>query len=216
MRRNPGFDGKMEHKIEDGVVTEFRIVTDKVTDIAPIRVWNTLRVLECRGKYSDPPTGLLADMTPLMAMNLAGLTHLNLNNTKVGDAGLATFKDCKNLLELHLWNTKSTDAGLATFKDYKDLTFLDLGGTRVSDAGLANFKDCKDLTVLYLHWTKVSDAGLVHFQDCKDLTQLSLAGTKVSDMGLAHFKNCKNLTRLHFGYTRRSATRAWPPSRAYR
>ena len=49
MRRNPGFDGKVEHKIEDGVVTEFRIVTDKVTDIAPIRVFNALRVLECSG-----------------------------------------------------------------------------------------------------------------------------------------------------------------------
>jgi hypothetical protein len=35
-RRNPGFDGKMENKIEGGVVTEFRIVTDQVTDIAPI------------------------------------------------------------------------------------------------------------------------------------------------------------------------------------
>ena len=34
VKRNPGFDGKAEHKIEDGVVTEFRIVTDHVTDIA--------------------------------------------------------------------------------------------------------------------------------------------------------------------------------------
>ena len=46
-RRNPGFDGKMETKIEGGVVTEFRIVTDKVTDIAPIRVFDALRVLDC-------------------------------------------------------------------------------------------------------------------------------------------------------------------------
>jgi hypothetical protein len=46
MRRNPGFDGKVEHKIEDGVVTEFRIVTDKVTDIASIRVFNALWLLE--------------------------------------------------------------------------------------------------------------------------------------------------------------------------
>ena len=50
--RNPGFDGKVEHKIEDGVVTEFRIVTDQVTDIAPIRVFNGLRVLECTGTWT--------------------------------------------------------------------------------------------------------------------------------------------------------------------
>src|SRR5262249_34290724 len=51
-RRNPGFDGKLEHKIEHGVVTGLRIVTDQVTDIAPIRVFNALRVLECRGTWT--------------------------------------------------------------------------------------------------------------------------------------------------------------------
>ena len=65
-RRNPGFDGKMETKIEGGVVTEFQIVTDKVTDIAPIRVFDALRVLECSGTLTnDKPNGLLADLTPL-------------------------------------------------------------------------------------------------------------------------------------------------------
>jgi hypothetical protein len=63
MRRNPGFDGKVGHKIEDGAVTEFRIVTDQVTDIAPIRVWSALRLLDCRGTW--PYRGLLADLTPL-------------------------------------------------------------------------------------------------------------------------------------------------------
>ncbi len=51
MRRNPGFDGKMDPKIEGGVLTEFKIVTDKVTDIAPIRVSSALRVLDCRGTW---------------------------------------------------------------------------------------------------------------------------------------------------------------------
>ena len=41
-----------------------------------------------------------------------------------------------------------SDAGLAHFKDCKNLTYLDLGGTQVSDAGLAHFKDCKNLTDL--------------------------------------------------------------------
>jgi serine/threonine protein kinase len=161
MRRNPGFDGKMDPQIEDGVVTEFRIVTDKVTDIAPIRVFNALRLLDCHGTW---PNGLLADLTPLKGMNLAGLTVLNLAWTKVTDAGLANFKDCKALTGLHLsW-------------------------TKVTDAGLANFKDCKALTQLALDRTKVSDAGLIHFKDCKALTALNLGGTKVTDAGLAHFK----------------------------
>jgi hypothetical protein len=66
VRRNPGFDGQVEHKIEDGVVT-------------------------------NKPNGLLADLTPLEGMNLAGLKHLDPDTTRVTDAGLAHFKDCKDL-----------------------------------------------------------------------------------------------------------------------
>jgi eukaryotic-like serine/threonine-protein kinase len=43
-----------------------------------------------------------------------------------------------------------TDAGLANFKDCKNLTHLNLQETQVSDAGLAYFKDCKNLTHLLL------------------------------------------------------------------
>jgi eukaryotic-like serine/threonine-protein kinase len=172
-RRNPGFDGKMETKIEGGVVTEFQIVSDKVTDIAPIRVFDALRVLVCSGTgTNDGPNGLLADLTPLEGMNLAGLTHLGLWHTKVSDAGLAYFKDCKGLMH------------------------LGLGSTKVSDVGLANFKDCKNLIQLWVPDTQVGDAGLAHFHDCKSLTDLNLAGTKVSDAGLANFKECKNLKYL--------------------
>ncbi len=196
-RRNPGFDGKMETKIEGGVVTELRIVTDKVTDIAPIRVFDALRVLDCGGTNSKfNPNGQLTDLTPLKGMNLAALTSLKLSSTKVGDAGMVYFKDCKNLTDLDLFLTQVSDAGLVHFKDCKALTHLYLGGTKVSDAGLANFKDCKNLTDLWLDDMQVGDAGMVHFQDCKDLTDLNLAGTKVSDVGLANFKDCKNLKYL--------------------
>ena len=85
LRRNPGFDGKVQHKIEDGVVTEFWIVTDQVTDIGPIRAFNALRVLQAHGTWTNEPNGLLADLTPLEGMNLAGLRHLSLENTKVRD-----------------------------------------------------------------------------------------------------------------------------------
>ncbi|MBM3979522.1 MAG: hypothetical protein FJ304_04415 [Planctomycetes bacterium] len=129
------------------------------------------------------------------------LTQLTLNGTQVSDAGLAHFKDCKNLTHLYLSNTQVSDAGLAHFKDCKNLTHLNLLGTQVSDAGLAHFKDCKNLTHLNLLGTQVSDAGLAHFKDCKNLTQLGLNGTQVSDAGLAHFKDCKNLTQLYLSNT---------------
>jgi hypothetical protein len=188
MRRNPGFDGTMQHKIENDVVTELRVVTDQVTDIAPIRVFNALRVLDCSGTYTDKPNGLLADLTPLGGMNLARLTHLDLHNTMVTDAGTAHFKGCKDLTFLYLNGTKVTDRGLAHFNNCKNLTFLSLGGTGVSDAGLIHFRDCKDLTYLNLGWTNAGDAGVTHFQGCKGLNELDLAGTKVGDAGLTSFK----------------------------
>jgi hypothetical protein len=45
------------------VVTELRIVTDKVTDVAPIRVFNVLRVLDRSGTTTRyKPYGQLAEM----------------------------------------------------------------------------------------------------------------------------------------------------------
>jgi serine/threonine protein kinase len=188
MRRNPGFDGQVGHKIEDSVVTELRIVTDNVTDIAPIRVFNGLRVLECRGTYTDKPNGLLADLTPLKEMNLAHLTHLDLRVTKASDAEMVYFKDCKNL------------------------KFLDLGATEVTDRGLIHFNDCKNLKILGLYGTNVGDPGLAQFKDCKNLTFLNLAGTQVSDAGLAQFKGM-SLTELSIertGITNLSSLQGMP------
>jgi serine/threonine protein kinase len=66
------------------------------------------------------------------------LTFVRLSgNPKVSDAGLARFKDCKNLTQLLLNNTQVGDAGLAHFKDWKNVTTLNLARTQVSDAGLA-------------------------------------------------------------------------------
>ncbi len=125
------------------------------------------------------------------------LTRVNLDlNLKVSDAGLAVFKDCKNLTGLLLAVTQVSDVGLAHFKDCKNLAGLGLGSTKVSDAGLAHFKDCENLTHLHLDNTQVSDTGLAHFKDCKNLSFLSLNSTKVSDAGLAHFQNCENLAEL--------------------
>jgi len=181
LRRNPGFDGKMETKIAGGVVTEFKIVTDKVTDIAPIRVFNALRVLECGGTWTNGPNGLLVDLKPLEGMNLAALTHLNLIQTKVTDGGIVYFKGCKDLRYLNLNNTKVTDRGLAHFKDCQDLTILDLNNTKVTDIGLAHVKDCKALTHLLVAGTKVSDTGLAQFKGMS-LILLWISNTDITDL----------------------------------
>ncbi len=130
------------------------------------------------------------------------LTSVGLPHTpKVSNAGLAAFKDNKNLIAFDLGVTQVSDAGLKYFKDCKNLWHLDLSGTQVSDAGLAHLKDFQNLTTLDLCQTKVSDVGLVHFQNYKNLRGLLSSETKVTDTELAHFKDCQNLTTLYLNST---------------
>ncbi|MFO0802890.1 MAG: SUMF1/EgtB/PvdO family nonheme iron enzyme [Gemmataceae bacterium] len=181
VRRNPGFDGKLETKIEGGVVTEFRIVTDKVTDIAPIRVFNALRVLDCHGTWTGKPNGLLADLSRLEGMNLAGLNTLDLRDTQVSDAGMVYFRDCKNLTGLFLSSTRVSEAGLANFNDCKALIELSLRGMKVTDAGLKHFKDCTGLQVLDLGSTSATAAGLTLFK-AMPLRTIRIDGSEIADL----------------------------------
>jgi TusA-related sulfurtransferase len=130
------------------------------------------------------------------------VSGLRLDNTQVTDTGLAYFKDCKNLKMLHLNVTQVGDAGLTHFKDCIDLTGLYLSGTQVTDVGLAQFKDCMNLANLQLGHTKVTDAGLAHFKEHRNLLEVMLHSTQITDVGLAHFKDCRNLTRIYLPNTR--------------
>ena len=75
---NPGFDGKVTGidgkglpKIDNGVVTELKFVTDNVTDISPVRALAELKMLSCSdsGGYK----GKLSDLSPLVGMKLERL-----------------------------------------------------------------------------------------------------------------------------------------------
>jgi hypothetical protein len=204
MRRNPGFDGKVEHKIEDGVVTGLRINTDKVKDISPIRAFNALRTLDCAGSHSDDyrtGNGQLADLSPLKDMNLDRLTHLELAWTRVADSGTVYLKRCKELRFLGLASTLVSDRGLANFKDCKNLSMIGLDSTQVTDAGLHHLRDCPNLAELYLAGTQVTDAGLANFKGCTNLERLNLTGTPTGDVGLANFQGCTKLTVLWLMYS---------------
>jgi serine/threonine protein kinase len=110
-------------------------------------------------------------------------------NPQVSDAGLAIFKDCRNVKVLALYhNSQVTDAGLAHFQNCKAMTQLHLQGTVVTDAGLACFQGSQSITDLYLSGPLISDTGLPYFKGCKEMGRLCVAATRVSDAGLAHFK----------------------------
>jgi hypothetical protein len=84
---NPGFDGRITGlggkdapKINKGVVTEVRFVTDNVTDLSPVRALTGLKVLHCIGSGKDK--GKLSDLSPLEGMSLR---ELDCRMTQVSD-----------------------------------------------------------------------------------------------------------------------------------
>ena len=141
--RNPGFDGKVTPTVENGVVVGLELLTDEVTDLAPVRALVGLRTLKCWG--SKEGNRRLADLSPLKDMKL---TSLECQSTAVSDLSPLTGMP---LSELHCDHTKVSD--LSPLKDMK-LTSLYCNNTKVSD--LSPLKDMK-LTSLWCHYTPVTD-----------------------------------------------------------
>jgi serine/threonine protein kinase len=134
--------------------------------------------------------------------NCPNLVHLNLSDTRVSDTGVAHFRDNKKLAHLDLNRSQVTDAGAAHFRGCTDLQILTLELPQLTDAGLEVFKDCKKLTNLTLSFTQVSNAGLALVKGCPNLSSVVLFHTQIGDAGLVHFKNRKSLTLLNLGVTR--------------
>ena len=60
---------------------------------------------------------------------------MELFQSNTSDAGLANFKDCRNLVRLDVSNTKVSNSGLAQVAGYSRLAMANLKDTRVSPAG---------------------------------------------------------------------------------
>jgi serine/threonine protein kinase/Leucine-rich repeat (LRR) protein len=140
---NPGFDGQIQHQIEDGAVTELQLVSDNVTDLTPLRALPGLKRLACPG--SGPGQGKLADLSPLQGLQLATLDcsatrvadltplrgmplcFLGIAGTQVRD--LSPVKDMP-LLGLNCASTHVTDLSPL---EGMELTLLDAADTSVDD-----------------------------------------------------------------------------------
>ena len=152
--------------------------------------------------------------------NTGEVLLVNLEGTKITDAGLVHLEPLTNLQELDLGSTEITDMGLVHLKGLTKLQTLDLGSTKITDAGLAHLKGlqltslvipndaktdlglkhfCEALethTVLYLKGWNITDAGLVHLKGMTNLQELGLVQTKITDAGLVHLKGLTKLQSL--------------------
>ncbi len=92
-----------------------------------------------------------------------------------------------SLAELDLSDTKITDAALASIAKLPRLTWLNLNNTAVSDAGVAHLKTLTNLSYLNLHSTNVSDAALTSLAPLRKLRQVYLWKTRVTPSQAATF-----------------------------
>jgi serine/threonine protein kinase/Leucine-rich repeat (LRR) protein len=120
--RNPSFDEKVEHREQDGVVTELEFVSDEVSDLSPLRALASLTRLNCAG--SAPGKGQVADLTPLRGMTLA---VLDCSNTRVSD--LSPLRDMP-LVYLGVSGTRVRDLSPV---EGAPLLAVNCAGTHVAD-----------------------------------------------------------------------------------
>ncbi len=125
---NPGFDGNVTGihgsrtpKIESGVVTEFGFITDKVSDISPVRALVGLKVLKCVG--GGPDKGRLSDLSPLTGMALTGLWF---GSTQVSDVSPLQGMQ----LTMIAFTPKNITKGIEVIRQMKSLKTIGLRGDR--------------------------------------------------------------------------------------
>jgi len=126
------------------------------------------------------------------------LGHLSLNDSRVGDAGLAHVAKLPKLRQLDLWQTSVTSEGLRVLENAPALQELKLMGGLIDDAALANLKKLRYLRQLEVHGATITDEGLKHLVDYPALESFVVScrafpgqAGSITDKGLEHIAKTK-------------------------
>ena len=153
---NPRFDGREQHRIARGVVTDLNISTAAITDLSPVRALAGLQRLTL-APWSGTARGALADLSPLKGLQLSGLWC---HNTQV--AGLSPLHDMP-LTTLTCDNTAVRD--LSPLRGMK-LAVFGCSFTAVDDLSPL---DGMPLTVLWCNNTRVTNLSPLKGMPLKEL-----------------------------------------------
>jgi Leucine-rich repeat (LRR) protein len=208
---NPGFDGQLaggynlmkKPKIENGVVTAVGVVSNEVTDIAPLQAFTGLTNLRCEA-LDRMGGGKLVDLSPLRGMPLSifscggnritdlsplsgmPLTILEIYSTPVTDlAPLAGMP----LAELNC-NNAWLLSDLSPLKGLP-LTKFFCNGTKVTD-----LKPLADMALTAFTWTGGLDVDLSVLRG-KPLRWVELVHCKMTD--ISPLADCPKLEELGLG-----------------
>lgn len=143
---------------------------------------------------------------------LADGCEINMHGEGIADDSLKSIglEELSGIRSVNLEGSRITDAGLGRLTHCRQLLALDLGGTQITDAGIEYLKECPRLRWLSLYGTRLSDAGVEHLETLSELQWLNLDATEVGDVGLAHLEGLSKLEVLHLrdkGVTRAGVAR---------
>ena len=153
-------------------------------------------------RAGEPVIGVDLDETEVNDAALASLEafphlrSLSIDETPITDAGLVHLERLNQLADLSLDHTSIGDAGVAHLRRLVSLRKLTLVHCEITDGGLAHLKDLQRLETLSLIGTKITDAGLEHLEGLQRLEWLLLDGNAITDAGLVHLKGLRNLEYL--------------------
>ncbi len=134
---NPSFDGKIQHKIENGVVTELKVLSDRVWNISPVRVLDGLRSFDCSGSSFNEKVGNVSDLSPLVGMRLTDFTCIG---TLVS-----------NLTPLHGMPLNTLNCGTSHVFDLTPLRGMPLSRLECASTPLTNLTPIKELPLKHLN-----------------------------------------------------------------
>jgi len=163
--QNPGFDGKVTHHNEDGVIRELQFFTDELADISPLRVLDGLKKLECIG--SNWGKGILEDLYPLEGMKL---TALDCSGTRVDD-----------LTPLQHLPLRSLACNGARVKDLSPLASLHLTTLSIDGTPVTDLSPIKNVPLTELSCAATHVTSLAPLKNMK-LTKLNCKNTKTTDL----------------------------------
>jgi serine/threonine protein kinase/Leucine-rich repeat (LRR) protein len=179
MELNPGFDGRVTGhdgkgtpKIENGVVTDFGIITDDVTDISPVRAFAGLKQLAVSGEGDLKTKARLSDLSPLQGM---ALTNLNVN----------AYPNLSDLSPLRGMPLTQLSVSRSKVSDLSPLAGMKLNSLYCFENPISDLSPLAGMPLSRLNINRTQVFDLLPLHECKQLTRLSVSETKVTPAAVA-------------------------------
>jgi internalin A len=138
----------------------------------------------------------VTDRDLMILLEFKEVGFLGLNDTAIGDGGMATLGRLTKLRVLELGGTKVTDNGIKQLASLTELEQIVLDRTQVGNAGIQSLKGLKKLRHLKVAGGSVTDEAM---KDVRQMTKLEILGlqkTNVTDAGVKELLGLKNLDVL--------------------